>query len=324
MTGTDGKAALVLGATGGVGGEAARALLRHGWTVRAMARNPAGSASKWRSDGPVPTWLAGDAMDKSSVMAAAEGCSLIVHAVNPPGYRDWDKLVLPMLENTIAAAKENGARMVLPGTVYNFGPDAFDNPSEAAPQNPVTRKGAIRVRMEAQLRKAAEAGAPALIVRCGDFFGPNAANNWFSQGLVKPSRPVSAISYPGSKGVGHQWAYLPDVGETIARLVDRQDELQAFEVFHMEGHWDADGTCMIAAIRKAAGDRRVAVRAFPWWAVVLASPFVSLFGEMREMRYLWRVPLHMTNHKLIGFLGEEPHTPWNEAVSTTLTGMGSL
>jgi hypothetical protein len=50
---------------------------------------------------------------------------LIVHAVNPPGYRNWRGLALPMLDNTIAAAKSAGARIMFPGTVYNFGPDAF-------------------------------------------------------------------------------------------------------------------------------------------------------------------------------------------------------
>jgi hypothetical protein len=49
----------------------------------------------------------------------------IVHAVNPPEYRNWAALVLPMIENTIAAAKTSGARILLPGTIYNFGPDAF-------------------------------------------------------------------------------------------------------------------------------------------------------------------------------------------------------
>jgi hypothetical protein len=58
-------------------------------------------------------------------MEAAKGCSVIVHAVNPPGYRNWAQLVLPMLDNTIAAAKAEGATIVLPGTVYNYGPDAF-------------------------------------------------------------------------------------------------------------------------------------------------------------------------------------------------------
>ena len=321
---TNSKTALVLGANGGVGGEIAIALLQRGWTVKALVRDPAAAARKWQGTDGAPVWIAGDAMDGDAVRAAAAGVSLIVHAVNPPGYRDWDKLVLPMLDNTIAAAKSAGARIVLPGTVYNFGPDVFPTPREDAPQNPVTRKGAIRVAMEARLRDAARAGAACLIVRCGDFFGPRAANNWFSQGLVKPGKPMTSISYPGAKGIGHQWAYLPDVAETIARLVESEDRLGAFEVFHMEGHWDPDGTRMIAAIRNAAGNQAIPARAFPWWLLVLATPFVTLFREMREMRYLWRVPLRMTNARLVAMLGAEPHTDWDTAVRDTLAGMGSL
>lgn len=83
-------------------------------------------------------------MAGTSAPSAAAGAELIVHAVNPPGYRDWDRLVLPMLDNSIAAA--NGARILLPGTVYNYGPDAFPSISEDAPQHPLTRKGRIRDR----------------------------------------------------------------------------------------------------------------------------------------------------------------------------------
>jgi len=317
------KTALVLGANGGVGGEIARALLQRGWMVQALARDPASASRRWDGEG-TPEWIKGDAMDGAAVMNAAEGASLIVHAVNPPGYRDWDKLVLPMLDNTIAAAKAGGATIVLPGTVYNFGSDAFDNPTETAPQNPVTRKGKIRVEMEKRLRDASASGARSLIVRCGDFFGPRAANNWFSQGLVKPGKPVTSISYPGNKGVGHQWAYLPDVGETVAQLVEHRDQFEPFAVFHMEGHWDGDGTRMIEAIRYAAGNPGISARRFPWWALVLASPFVTLFREMREMRYLWSVPLRMRNTKLVKVLGAEPHTDWDVAVRTTLQAMGCL
>ncbi|MDA4636326.1 NAD-dependent epimerase, partial [Escherichia coli] len=93
-------------------------------------------------------WIAGDALNPQDVSKAAEGVSLIVHAVNPPGYRDWEKLVVPMLDNTIAAARRVGARVLLPGTVYNFGPDAFPVLGEDSPQHPVTRKGRLRVMME--------------------------------------------------------------------------------------------------------------------------------------------------------------------------------
>ena len=318
------ETALVLGANGGVGGEITKALLKRGWTVRALVRDVESAEMRWHDNDSAPQFINGDAITPSDVMSAAQGVSVIVHAVNPPGYRDWAKLVLPMLDNTIAAAKAVGARIVLPGTVYNFGPDAYDNPVEDAPQNPKTRKGAIRVEMEKRLRDAAGTGAPALILRCGDFFGPGAANNWFSQGLVKPGKPVSSISYPGRKGVGHQWAYLPDVGETVAELLERADALEPFAVFHMEGHWDAEGTRMVEAIRTATGKPDIPVRAFPWWLLSLASPFVTLFREMREMRYLWRVPLHMTNRKLVGFLGREPHTGWEPAVRETLKGIGGL
>ncbi len=34
------RIALVLGITGGVGGATAEALARHGWTIRALARDP--------------------------------------------------------------------------------------------------------------------------------------------------------------------------------------------------------------------------------------------------------------------------------------------
>lgn len=318
------KTALVLGANGGVGGEIASALLKRGWTVKALVRDVAKAAARWPGKGSGPVWIAGDAMDAASVMRAAQGVAVIVHAVNPPGYRDWEKLVLPMVDNSIAAAKAVGARIVLPGTVYNFGPDAFADPAEEAPQHPVTRKGAIRVEMEQRLRDASKAGASALVLRCGDFFGPHAANNWFSQGLVKPGKPVTSISYPGREGIGHQWAYLPDVAETVARLVERRDELEPFAVFHMEGHWDSDGTRMVEAIRSVSGNPAIKVSRFPWWALVLASPFVTLFREMREMRYLWKLPLRMRNDRLVKFLGSEPNTGWEQAVRTTLAGLGSL
>lgn len=321
MTRTNGTA-LVLGANGGVGSEIATALVRRGWTVKALVRDVAAAARRWSGEA-APAWIKGDAMDAAAVLAAAQGVSVIVHAVNPPGYRDWDRFALPMLDNTIAAAKAVGAGIMLPGNVYNFAPD-LRRPSEESPQRPTTRKGAIRVEMETRLRDAASAGTPSLIVRCGDFFGPRAANNWFSQGLVKPGKPVTSITYPGDRGVGHQWAYLPDVAETVARLLERRHELEPFAVFHMEGHWDPDGTRMIAAIRHAAGNAAIPVRRFPWWAAALASPFVTLFREIREMRYLWRTPVHMPNAKLTKFLGNEPHTDWDAAVRATLQAMGCV
>ena len=105
MTETESKTALVLGATGGVGGAVARRLAEAGWSIRALNRN----VEKARRSQPALDWRQGDALSKADVRAAAEGAHLIVHAVNPPGYRNWSELVLPMLDSTIAAARAVGA-----------------------------------------------------------------------------------------------------------------------------------------------------------------------------------------------------------------------
>src|SRR5580704_4721576 len=119
MTAT--RTALVLGATGSIGGEVARQLAARGWKVRALHRDPA--ALSERDDRF--EWIKGNAMIRQDVIAAADGAQLILHAVNPPGYRNWAGLVLPMIDNTIAAARASRARILLPGTIYNYGPDAF-------------------------------------------------------------------------------------------------------------------------------------------------------------------------------------------------------
>ncbi|HYQ44493.1 MAG TPA: SDR family NAD(P)-dependent oxidoreductase, partial [Polyangiaceae bacterium] len=209
------KTALIIGATGGVGSEIARVLSRRGFRVRALHRDPERAKARMASLGAIE-WSKGDAMNAADVLRAAAGVSLVVHAANPPGYRNWKGLALPMLENSIAAAQATGARLVFPGTVYNFGPETFPIVAEAAPQRPRTRKGAIRVAMEQRLARAAREGVPVLIVRAGDFFGSAGQNNWFSQGLVRPGKPLTWMFYPGKREVGHAWAYLPDLAEAIA------------------------------------------------------------------------------------------------------------
>jgi nucleoside-diphosphate-sugar epimerase len=267
----------------------------------------------------------GDALNRASVLAAAEGVQAIVHAVNPPGYRNWATLVFPMIDNTIAAAKASGARILLPGTIYNYGSDAFPVLREESPQNATTHKGRIRIELERRLKKdAARQGVRSLIVRFGDFFGPKPGNNWFSQGMVTPNRPLRSITYPGKQGVGHSWTYLPDAGEAFAQLMDRESELEDFAGFHFCGFWDKEGTEMIAAIRRVAGKPSLPVKPLPWFMFKLASPFNETMRELYATRPLWTTPIELDNTRLVRFLGKEPHTDLDAAVETTLRALGCL
>ncbi|SFG13310.1 Nucleoside-diphosphate-sugar epimerase [Duganella sp. CF458] len=318
------KTALVLGASGGIGGEMLRQLVAQGWTVRALKRG-LGVANR-TADGV--EWVDGDAMNALDVARASEGCSVIVHAVNPPGYRGWGKQVLPMIDNSIAAAAAQGATIVLPGTVYNYGPDAFPVLHEDSLQRPLTRKGKIRVEMERRLQEASVQGkVRVIIVRAGDFFGPGARNNWLSQGMIQPGAVPAEVKLPGAPGVGHQYAYLPDVAATMLALLDMRDKLPGFASYHMAGYWDRDGTEFGRAIQRVVashGAKAPKLKAFPWWMIRLAAPFNETLREMMEMRYLWQHAVRMENQQLRQVLGTEPHTPLETALARTLGSLGCL
>lgn len=110
----------------------------------------------------------------------------------------------------------------------------------------------------------------------------------------------------------------------MARLLEHDAELGHFSSFHFDGHWDSNGTSMIAAICRVLGKPAMRVRRFPWALVGLARPAVPLFRELWELRDLWRQPVRLDNARLRAMLGEEPHTPWDDAVRATLIGLGCL
>ncbi len=305
----EGKRALVIGATGGVGGEVALALLRRGWIVQGLARDPA----RARLTGPAGVeWVAGDAMRRADVVRAAASVDLIFHGANPPGYRNWRGLAIPMLRNAIAAAEAAGARLVYPASVYVYGPDAGRVVAEDVLQHPHTRKGLIRVEMEAMLHAASARGLRTLIVRAGDFFGPRAPSSWVSKVLLNDGKNQRRVTTPERPGVGHVWAYLPDLAETVASLADRDADLAHEERLHFDGHF-LEGRGMAEAVRRVSGGV-TPIRPFRWLPVHLGAPFVTFLREVIEMRYLWRVPLRLDNRRLVALLGQEPHTALDEAV----------
>lgn len=307
---------LVLGLTGALGAAVGKALADRGWTVRALTRRPPAD----RPGFPFAVdWREGDALDGGAVAVAAEGASLIVHGVNPPGYRRWREDGLPMLANTIAAARAQHATILFPANVYVFSAASPAIVDEEAPRVPTTRKGRVRLEMEQMLAQAsAQDGVRAIVVRAGDFFGPGAEHSWFGRAVAKGGRRTRTIRTLAAAGVGHAWAFVPDLAETFARLADRRAELPAFTLVHFAGHFDATGRDLAEAVRRAIGNPRLPIRPFPWIAIRLAAPFVRLFAELGEMTWLWNTSLALDNGRLVHLLGDEPHTPLDQAVAAAL------
>lgn len=202
------------------------ALARRGWAIRALTRRPAGKrpAFPFQVD-----WRQDDALDAASVLAAAQGVALVVHGVNPPGYRRWREDGLPMLANSIAAAEASGATILFPANVYVFSKASPDIVDETALRQPMTRKGQVRLEMEEMLEHASRSrGVRVIALRSGDFFGPGVVNSWFAQAIAKGGLSAPVIHTLQRNETAHAWAYVPDLAEAFARLVDRRADLPTF------------------------------------------------------------------------------------------------
>ncbi len=128
-----------------------------------------------------------------------------------------------MTQQVIGAALVSGARVVLPGNVYNFG--AQLGPwSHKTPQTPCTRKGQIRKDIEIMYKTA---GVRTLILRAGDFVASDGPANVIGKLMLKDF-PKGRITTLGDPDAIRAHAYLPDWARAVVALLNQADTLPDF------------------------------------------------------------------------------------------------
>jgi nucleoside-diphosphate-sugar epimerase len=253
----------------------------------------------------------GDAFDPDSMVAAAAGADVLVHALNPP-YPRWAEELPRLTASVLAAAEASGAAVMIPGNVYIYGADMPEVLREDTPAAPTSRKGRLRVEMERAFEDAARDGVRTVILRAGDFIEREKTGNWFDTHIAAKAAEGRVV-YPGPRDKVHAWAYLPDMARAMAALADKRGEFAPYEVFNFEGY-SLTGDELIAAIERAVG-RPLKVGSVPWPAMRVMALFDPMIREVLEMRYLWNVPHRLDGTKLAAALPEFRATPLDEAMA---------
>jgi nucleoside-diphosphate-sugar epimerase len=304
---------IVLGGGGHLGREAAQAFKAAGWQVASLVR---GSSSARAAAGTEIIEI--DARDAESVIGAANGADVVLHALNVP-YTEWGRLALPFAETAIAAARENDATLVFPGNVYNYGAGMPALIDETVLMRPTSRKGAIRVAIEERLRDAADKGLRTIVLRAGDFFGGEGAGSWFDRVIVKEIA-AGRLTYPGPFDTVHEWAYLPDLAQALVQLVEQRERLAPFAAFGFAGH-AVTGRELASAISRACR-RNFRIDFMPWRLLRVMGVFVPVFRELCDISYLWSTPHAIDGTRLTEIIGAIPHTPLDQAIAASLTALG--
>ncbi len=301
---------LVMGAAGRLGTVAAETFRDAGWTVKGLVR-PGRVKDLPRRVEPV------EAVTRDEAVKAGEGCDVVLNALNPH-ITLWDKNALSLAYGAIATAEGNGATLLFPGSVWNFGrtmPPVID---ESTPQDATTRKGGMRVEIEQRIKEATDRGMRAIILRAGDFYGAG-RGSWLDLVICKEMER-QRLTYPGPLGITHAWAYLPDFAATLVTLAEKRAGFAPFEAFGFPGHAPT-GAELIAAI-EAATRSKFNVRMMSWWLLKTFGFMLPLGRELSELEYLWRVPHRISGDKLQRAIRDIPATPLQQAVAASLRELG--
>lgn len=299
----------ILGINGHLGHFAARAFVAAGWDVTGFGRSNRMPIAGVR-------FAKGDADDIAAMAAAIGTAEVVVNALNLP-YDKWDEgRAEAQLAKVIKAMGTTGKTLLFPGNVYNYAPTERQLTPQTA-QVPPTPRGAIRMRMEAQLREAAATGAiQAIILRAGDFYGPGVSGTWVDLIMLREAAKHKLAIY-GTRGVAHAWAYLPDLGRAFEKLAWHRTELGGFETFHFAGNFvtpEAFGNAIVAAAPVP-----LKVGTFPRLMLSLMGLFSPVMREVAKMGYLWDHPMALVDARLGAILGQGFDTPFDAAVAETVT-----
>ena len=282
------QTALILGASGRFGRNAAKAFRNAGWNVQTFRRG------------------------SGSLSLAAKGADVIVNGWNPL-YPDWLREMPDLTRRVIDAASETGATVLVPGNVYVFGAGTQGPWSGITPHLATNPLGRIRIEMEEAYRAST---VRTILLRAGDFIDTEASGNWFDQVMTKHLSRNQFV-YPGDPEALHAWAYLPDLAQAAVALCEIRKDLPRFCDVPFAGY-TLTGAEIAQSLTRVTG-RDISVKPMQWWPLQLARPFWRMSSHLIEMRYLWQVPHQLDGSYLTELLGSVHQTDLDDALRSAIS-----
>ena len=116
----------------------------------------------------------------------------------------------------------------------------------------------------------------------------------------------------------------------FVQVAQRRDQLPAFETLHFAGHalTGRDWASAAQALAREQGWLRqgaaLRVASLSWPLLRMLALVMPTMAAVCEMRYLWHTPYALANDRLLALIGDEPRTPFAQALRATLADLDML
>jgi nucleoside-diphosphate-sugar epimerase len=303
---------LILGSTGSIGYAFADNLISKNIPITVMVRDMQKASNLFQGN-PLVEIIQGDVQDLELLKRISMDKNYIFHGINYP-YDKWFGNMDIATQKIIEATSQNQAMIIFPGNVYNYGNLPLIH--EDSPQNPCTRKGALRVELEIMLREAAEAGkCKVLNVRLPDFWGPNVLNDGIKP-LFMNALNKSALPWSANADIPHQMVFTKDAAEIMVRLMQR-GLTKPYENYNYGGFIHPTIKGFLNQISLLANAPKK-IQVYPKWLFSVLGIFMPVMKEVKEMLYLFENSVILDDGKVRKLFSDFKETPLNEAIMETL------
>ncbi|MFD2570690.1 NAD(P)H-binding protein [Spirosoma soli] len=309
---------LILGATGSIGYAVTTNLLARQLPVTILVRNKAKAEALFPNASTLTT-VEGDVQNTTLLNGIAADKTHIFHGINYP-YHQWFGNMQAVTQKVIDAASLNSATVVFPGNIYNFGNRKEPIREDSQPR-PITRKGQLRVEIEAMLEQAAQVGrCRVLNVRLPDFWGPNVLHESVAP-IFEGALHGKALPWLLNADVPHQAVYTPDAAEIIARLMLHQPTqlpVAPYEVWNYGGTVLPSARAWFGQISELVG-KSLSTRVYSRFTISFLGLFIPILREVKEMLYLYENTVLLDDTKVREAFPDFRPTPMRQALTDTLS-----
>jgi nucleoside-diphosphate-sugar epimerase len=303
---------LILGSTGSIGYAFAENLISKNIAITVLVRDIAKANNLFKSN-PKVEIIKGDVQDLELLKKISADKKYIFHGINYP-YDKWFGNMDTASMKIIETASLNNALIIFPGNIYNYG--NLPMIKEDSPQNPCTRKGALRVELEKMLYNAANDGkCKVLNVRLPDFWGSNVLNEGIKP-IFMNALSGKAVPTMIRTDIPHQMVFTKDAAEIMVRLMQKGMEKQ-YEIYNYGGYIHPTIKSFLNQIsRLANAPEKITV--YPKWLFSVLGIFSPVMREVKEMLYLFEGTVILDDSKVRKLFPDFKETSMDEAIRDTL------
>jgi len=267
----------ILGSSGVIGKELAKALPKYTNNIRLVSRNP-------KKVNESDELFTANLFNADETMKTVEGSEIVYLTVGLQyDINIWRSQWPPLMKNVIDACKKNNSKFVFFDNVYSYGRvDGWM--TEDTPAKPDSKKGKVRAELNKMiLNEIKQGNLKAIIAKAADFYGPETPLSFVNIMVFENFKKGKKAQWMLDVNKKHSFTYTPDAGKGTVILGNTDSAYN--QIWHLPTNKNVlTGKEFIELAAKAMGakpDYMVVKK----WMIQLLGLFNKVIKESVEMLY---------------------------------------